>query len=77
MRASDLFAGNTLSMYLNMYLQVTGRESAFVRLLPGVDLHVPIEAAGVLQHLVALLARHTWLPVVPHITSPDAAFRWG
>ena len=30
-----------------------------MRLLPGVDLPVPVEAAGVGQHLAAVLARHS------------------
>ena len=46
---------------------------ALVRLLPGVDLPVPVEAAGVGQHLAAVLARHTRLAVgsdLPGLDSP-------
>ena len=39
-----------------MYLLLAEGALALVRLLPGVDLPVPEEAAGVGQHLAALLA---------------------
>ena len=40
-----------------------------VRFVPAVDLPVPVEAAGVSQHLAALLTLHTFLPVIPDL--PD------
>ena len=42
-------------------------------LLPGVDLPVPVEAAGVSQHLAALLALDHRLPVAADLPSLDAA----
>ena len=55
------------------YLPVT--VGALVRLLPRVDLPVPVEAAGVGQHLPALLAPDHRLPVGADLPSPDAAIR--
>ena len=42
-------------------------------LLPGVDLPVPVEAAGISQHLAAVLALHARLPVGSDLPGPDAA----
>ena len=53
------------------YLPVT--VGALVRLLPGVDLPVPVEAAGVGQHLPALLAPDHRLPIGADLTGSDAA----
>ena len=46
-----------------------------MRLLPRVNLPVPVEAAGVGQHLPALLAPDHRLPVGADLTGPDAAIR--
>ena len=43
---------------------------ALVWLLPSVDLPVPVETAGVGQHLAAVLALHAGLPIGPDLTSP-------
>ena len=45
---------------------------ALMWLLPGVDLPVPVEAAGVGQHLAAVLARHTRLAVGSDLPSLDS-----
>ena len=42
-------------------------------LLPCVDLPVPVEAAGVGQHLAALLASDHRLPIATNLPSLDAA----
>ena len=46
---------------------------ALVWLLSSVDLPVPVEAAGVSQHLAALLALDHRLPVAADLPSLDAA----
>lgn len=45
-----------------------GAVGALVWLVPGVDLPVAVEAAGVRQLLPAHLARHARLPVRPDLT---------
>ena len=42
-----------------------------VRLLSSVDLPVPVETAGVGQHLAAVLALHAGLPIGSDLTGPD------
>ena len=44
---------------------------ALVRLLPGVDLPVPVERAGVRQQFAALLALHRRLAVRPDHVRPE------
>ena len=56
-------------MYLRC-VNLLGTVGTFVGLLPGVDLPVPVEAAGVGQHLAALLALDTHFTVVSYLTGP-------
>ncbi len=42
-----------------------------VRLVPAVDLPVPVEAAGVRQLLTAHLTGHARLPIGSHLARPD------
>ena len=59
------------SVLINLHLSLLVTVRTFVWLLPGVDLPVPVQTAGVGQHLAAVLALHAGLPIGSDFSSPE------
>ena len=58
------------SVLLGLHLSLLVTVRTFVWLLPGVDLPVPVQTAGVGQHLAAVLALHAGLSIGSDLSSP-------